>query len=79
MRDSATAFALFLKSQRKWESKDMSQISVEKFKERLKAFGYGPECVLPHGNYLVNLGNPDAYVATTFIVLFVLAKFCRLC
>lgn len=56
----ATAFALFLKSQRKWESKAITEISAEKFKKRLRTLGYSPGCVLPHGNYLVNLGNPDA-------------------
>lgn len=56
----ATAFALFVKSQRKWESKGMSEESVQRFKARMKTLGYDRKHVLPHGNYLVNLGNPDA-------------------
>lgn len=59
---SANAFALFLKSQRKWSSADLTSDSISKFKDRLKRFSYDPCHVLPHGNYLVNLGNPDAYV-----------------
>ncbi|KAL6301648.1 xylose isomerase-like protein [Sparassis latifolia] len=55
----ANAFALFLKSQRKWESSPFSAQSVLSFKERMKAFGYSPDHILPHGSYLVNLGNPD--------------------
>ncbi|TCD66811.1 hypothetical protein EIP91_000947 [Steccherinum ochraceum] len=55
----ATAFALFVKSQRKWESKDLTPESIAAFKSRLQEFGYSPDNVLPHGSYLVNLGNPD--------------------
>ncbi|KAJ8454412.1 hypothetical protein ONZ51_g13037 [Trametes cubensis] len=56
----ANAFAIFLKSQRKWESNALKDESITKFKERMKAFGYSPSHVLPHGSYLVNLGNPDS-------------------
>ena len=28
----------------------------------MKTFGYSPSQVVPHGSYLINLGNPDAYV-----------------
>ncbi|KAI9057687.1 AP endonuclease [Trametes sanguinea] len=55
----ANAFAIFLKSQRKWDSNALKDESIARFKERMKAFGYSPSHVLPHGNYLVNLGNPD--------------------
>ena len=62
MLASANAFAIFLKSQRKWESKSLQDESIAKFKQRMKDFGYSPKHVLPHGSYLVNLGNPDRYV-----------------
>ncbi|CDO77221.1 hypothetical protein BN946_scf184747.g34 [Trametes cinnabarina] len=55
----ANAFAIFLKSQRKWDSSALQDKSIQKFKERMKAFGYSPAHILPHGSYLVNLGNPD--------------------
>ncbi|KIP11588.1 hypothetical protein PHLGIDRAFT_27828 [Phlebiopsis gigantea 11061_1 CR5-6] len=55
----ATAFALFLKSQRKWDSPSLTEKSIEAFKARLKTFEYDVKHILPHGNYLVNLGNPD--------------------
>lgn len=56
----ANAFALFLKSQRKWTSPPLSDHSVLEFKKNMKEFGYGNRMVLPHGSYLINLGNPDA-------------------
>ncbi|KAI0757941.1 xylose isomerase-like protein [Fomes fomentarius] len=55
----ANAFALFLKSQRKWDSNALKGDSITKFKDRMKLFGYSPSHILPHGSYLVNLGNPD--------------------
>lgn len=56
----ATAFALFVKSQRKWTSPPTKPESIASFKSRLKDFGYSTEHILPHGSYLVNMGNPDA-------------------
>ncbi|KAG8805331.1 hypothetical protein FRC19_007939 [Serendipita sp. 401] len=55
----AEAFALFLKSQRQWNSKPLSKQSIANFKSRMDTFGYDLKHVLPHGSYLVNLGNPD--------------------
>ncbi|KAG1827636.1 xylose isomerase-like protein [Suillus subaureus] len=55
----ANAFALFVKSQRKWDSPPLSVGNVDAFKRRMREFGYSPKHVLPHGSYLVNLGNPD--------------------
>ncbi|KAG6830556.1 hypothetical protein H0H87_007664 [Tephrocybe sp. NHM501043] len=55
----ANAFALFLKSQRKWTSPALSLESVAAFKDRLAEYGYSSSVILPHGSYLINLGNPD--------------------
>ncbi|THU82430.1 AP endonuclease [Dendrothele bispora CBS 962.96] len=55
-----SSFALFLKSQRKWESPPFKDTNVTLFKERLKLLGYEPGDVLPHGSYLINLGNPES-------------------
>ncbi|RUS16728.1 xylose isomerase-like protein [Endogone sp. FLAS-F59071] len=54
-----TALALSLRSQRRWESPALDQAHVQLFKERAVEHGYGAHTVLPHGSYLVNLGNPD--------------------
>ncbi|KZT02361.1 AP endonuclease [Laetiporus sulphureus 93-53] len=55
----ANAFAVFVKSQRKWVSSPLTSESIASFKSRMKAFGYSPSHILPHGSYLINLGNPD--------------------
>ncbi|KAH0826901.1 xylose isomerase-like protein [Lanmaoa asiatica] len=55
----ANAFALFVKSQRKWSSPPLTDENVASFKARMNEFGYDPEYVLPHGSYLINLANPD--------------------
>lgn len=59
---SANAFALFLKSQRRWTSPPLTATSISSFKARMKEFGYPSRMILPHGSYLINLGNIDAYV-----------------
>jgi endonuclease IV len=56
---SAESFALFLKNQKQWTSKDLTKESIAGFKTRMGTFGYDFKHVLPHGSYLVNLGNPD--------------------
>ncbi|KAJ7829969.1 xylose isomerase-like protein [Mycena olivaceomarginata] len=55
----ANSFALFVKSQRKWSSPPFSETTVSNFKARLTEHGYDPRHILPHGSYLINLGNPD--------------------
>ncbi|KAG5721532.1 putative endonuclease 4 [Termitomyces sp. T112] len=55
----ANAFALFLKSQRKWTSPPLTSESIAAFKERMVEFGYSSSVILPHGSYLINLGNVD--------------------
>jgi AP endonuclease-1 len=53
----ATSFGLFLSSQRKWDGKQFDDEQVKEFKDKLQEFGYNH--ILPHGSYLVNLGNPS--------------------
>ncbi|KAF9457332.1 xylose isomerase-like protein [Collybia nuda] len=55
----ANAFAIFLKSQRKWTSPDLTSASIQSFKTRMEEYGYSNGAVLPHGSYLINLGNVD--------------------
>lgn len=62
LQHSVNAFALFLKSQHKWTSPSLQDTSIELFKKRMKDLDYDPKHVLPHGSYLINLGNPDRYV-----------------
>jgi AP endonuclease-1 len=60
----ANGVAMFVKSQRQWKSNPFEQDTIDKFHEAMKpkekgGMGYGPETILVHGSYLINLGNPD--------------------
>lgn len=56
-----TAFALFLKNEKRWTSKPYDQNTIDQFHERCKETGYNSmKDILPHGSYLINLGNHDA-------------------
>ncbi|MFA5817390.1 MAG: deoxyribonuclease IV [Bacteroidales bacterium] len=56
----ATAFALFLKNQRQWVAKPLSEASISAFKKNCEQYGYTPQQILPHDGYLINVGSPDA-------------------
>ncbi|CUR53076.1 deoxyribonuclease IV [Buchnera aphidicola] len=58
----ATAFALFVKNQRRWVSKPLTEFSKISFKKNCKNYGYSPQQILPHSSYLINLGHPDDYL-----------------
>ena len=53
------SFALFLKNQRTWNYTALTQKSIDEFKSFMKQYNYDYKQVLPHGSYLINLGNPD--------------------
>ncbi|MDR2894114.1 MAG: deoxyribonuclease IV [Alistipes sp.] len=55
----ATAFALFTKNQRQWQSAPLTANAVAAFKAECERFGYGAGQVLPHDSYLINLGHPS--------------------
>jgi deoxyribonuclease-4 len=55
----ATAFALFTRNQRQWESTPLTKKSIETFKANCIKYGYKPEQILPHDSYLINLGHPE--------------------
>lgn len=55
----AKAFALFLKNQRRWDSKPLEEKEIKKFRELLEKSKISPEHILPHNGYLQNLGNAD--------------------
>jgi deoxyribonuclease-4 len=56
----ANAFALFTKNQRQWVAKPLTDESIEAFKQNCADNGFGPESILPHDSYLINLGHPEA-------------------
>ncbi|KAF5711639.1 AP endonuclease 1 [Fusarium mundagurra] len=56
----ANAFALFLKSQRKWTNPPLDHEAKNQFISRCKEHSYSAgEHALPHGSYLVNLAQAD--------------------
>ncbi|MBU3915694.1 deoxyribonuclease IV [bacterium] len=55
----AKAFALFVKNQRRWESKPLTEKNITAFKQNCEKKGFAPEHILPHDGYLINLGHPD--------------------
>ena len=57
---AADAFALFVKNQRQWSAKPLSQKDIDEFKSNLNKANIKPEHILAHNSYLVNLGHPDA-------------------
>jgi AP endonuclease 1 len=58
-RHRANAFALFLKSQRKWNNPSLDPEQVTSFLDNCKSHNVQPDCCVPHGSYLVNLAHPD--------------------
>ncbi|QIW96252.1 hypothetical protein AMS68_001770 [Peltaster fructicola] len=56
----ANAFALFLKSQRKWANPALADDVAAMFHANCKTHTYDPAShVVPHGSYLVNLAHTD--------------------
>ncbi|KAI9835269.1 MAG: hypothetical protein M1819_002413 [Sarea resinae] len=56
----ANAFALFLKSQRKWENPPLKDEHLDQFKMFCQDHKYdSAKHVVPHGSYLVNLAQSD--------------------
>jgi AP endonuclease 1 len=60
MHIGANAFALFLKSQRKWSNPPLAAEARDKFHVLCKEHNYdAANHVLPHGSYLVNLAQAE--------------------
>lgn len=58
-RIGGESLAIFLKNQRKWTSPPIKTEDIKKFKKLMKDSGLKDGMILPHGSYLINLGNPD--------------------
>lgn len=56
----AKSFALFTGSSNRWVSKAIPDAEAALFVERCAEYGYSPDVILPHDNFLINLGSPDA-------------------
>ena len=55
----AKAFALFTGNASRWASKEITDKEAALFKERCALYGFSPEVILPHDNFLINLGSPE--------------------
>ena len=55
----ANAFALFVKNQRQWQAKPLTEQNIDEFAQNCEKAGYLPEHILVHDSYLINLGTPD--------------------
>lgn len=55
----ATAFSLFLKNQRQWSFIPLKTSTINKFHFLCLKYNYSSIQILPHGSYLINLGNPN--------------------
>lgn len=56
----AKAFALFTGYSSRWNSPAISDETAEAFKINCEANGFTPAQILPHDNFLINLGSPDS-------------------
>lgn len=56
----AKAFALFTGSSARWVSKAISEEEAQLFKDNCIINGFTPAQILPHDNFLINLGSPDS-------------------
>lgn len=56
----AKAFALFTGSSNRWNSKPISEKDAVAFRSQCERYGYDASMILPHDNFLINLGSPDA-------------------
>ncbi|WP_312157919.1 deoxyribonuclease IV [Pantoea piersonii] len=54
----ATAFALFTKNQRQWKAAPLSAATIDAFKAACEKYNFGPQQILPHDSFLINLGHP---------------------
>ena len=51
---------MFLKNQRQWVAKPLSESSISAFRMNCEKYGFTAKQILPHDGYLINLGSPDA-------------------
>jgi deoxyribonuclease-4 len=57
-----SALAMFVKNQRRWEAKPLSEEEAAAFRAGCQEHAIDPGNVLVHAGYLINLGSPDQEV-----------------
>lgn len=58
--EGCRSFALFVRNQRTWNHKPMTDEVVENWKKAAEETGFPMDQVVPHGSYLMNAGSPEA-------------------
>lgn len=58
----ALSFGLFLRSQRQWAAKPLTQEAANLFRDACRKHDFAPHQILPHGSYLLNCGAPDPVI-----------------
>ncbi|XP_064478232.1 probable endonuclease 4 [Ornithodoros turicata] len=58
----AQSFGLFLRSQRQWACKPLTQETANRFRDACHEYNFAPHQILPHGSYLLNCGSSDPEV-----------------
>lgn len=55
----AKAFAIFVQNPRQWGASALSSAEIAEFQKAMDKEGFKPQNVVPHSNYLVNLGDAN--------------------
>lgn len=55
----AKSFALFTGSSNRWTSRPIPEAEADAFRQNCLLGGFMPGQILPHDNFLINLGSPD--------------------
>ncbi|HOW50665.1 MAG TPA: deoxyribonuclease IV [bacterium] len=55
----ANAFALFTRNQKQWSPKPLTEGNISAFKAACEELDFGPDQILAHDGYLINLGHPE--------------------
>ncbi|CAI2324167.1 unnamed protein product [Caenorhabditis sp. 36 PRJEB53466] len=58
--EGCRSFALFVRNQRTWNHKPMTEEVVENWRKATEETGFPMDQVVPHGSYLINAGSPEA-------------------
>ncbi len=56
----ASAFGLFVKNQRQWKARPLSDENLHGFAEHCAQHGFSSAVIVAHDSYLINLGHPEA-------------------
>ncbi len=56
----ADAFSFNLIDAKRWSTPQYDPADVEEFRRLCEEYGYGPDRILPHSAFVINLGSPDS-------------------